>query len=137
MSDYYYNEKKGRYEPVTEAPFGIKPREKQSKKVFTAENYKKETTERFSSHYADEDEDTRFRPMTSSVEKVVNSLADALGEAADSASRRSSGTGTYSGGRTSSYGGGKKTTAPKSKFGLGMFVFISWVVFMAIRSCAE
>jgi len=28
MKNYYYNEKKGRYEPTSEAPFGVTPKEK-------------------------------------------------------------------------------------------------------------
>ena len=51
MSNYYYNEKKGRYEPIKNAPFGVAPRPKRDPKVFTAETYKSERGKHFSDHY--------------------------------------------------------------------------------------
>ncbi len=140
MSEYYYNEKKGRYEPVSEAPLGIKPKEKSNKGVFTAENYSKENDESFSSHYADETDDTRFRKITNPVESVVNSLADAISQAAENNTQSRSNTsssGSYYSGRNSGYNGNKNTTAQKNKVGLSLFIAIIWGVFIAIRSCSN
>lgn len=139
MGDYYYNEKKGRYEPVSEAPFGIKPKEKSSKKVFTADDYSYKKSEEFSQNYNSTLDDQRYRSFTDPVEKVVNRLADAISDAAENASN--SGTSsrsqnqTYTSRTTSSSGSGK--TTPQKKSGLIPLIFIIYIIFIAAKSCFE
>ena len=140
MGDYYYNEKKGRYEPVSEAPFGIKPKEKSSKKVFTADDFSQKKTEDFSQNYNSTVDDQRYRSFTDPVEKVVNRLADAISDAANNTSN--SGTSntnqksTYTSKTTSGTNSGK-TTTPKNKVGLGFIIGIIWFIVIAMKSCFE
>ena len=134
MGDYYYNEKKGRYEPVREAPFGIKPREKSSKKVFTADSYNYKTQEPTAREKTSNIDETRYRSITDPVEKVVNRLVDALEDAAESKDQTQSPFTPPRSKTTSSSSSGNDAAKTQKAKAIGYIVAMIFIINM-IRSC--
>ncbi len=143
MSNYYYNERKGRYEPVSEAPLGIVPREKRDRRVYTPEDYANQAEDQFSEHFDEAEIERRFQPeskpantQTSSIADAVRSATNSLGMGGSIPSSFGKQSQSYSGGQTTSSSSGQATTQ-KGKSAFGLIFVLFWIIFFAVKECAS
>ncbi len=145
MSNYYYNEKKGRFEPVSEAPFGIVPREKRSRKVYTPQDEVNQKEEQFSDHYSEAENLKRNPSSAGSMDNINQRLSEVINKAYGN-TNSTTGSGTpvynrqsqpYSTGNTSSNSSRQKPEQKSKSPGAVLLVVIFWIIFAISKSCSN